>query len=117
MSALPLFLALAAATAATGMDSPDAEAASEQARLVFDTTRQPFAGTAIGIDGIDSERTVYGARMSVDLAPGRRTVWYTCPDEPAMEGGARLTFDFEPGEGYALVCRAGREAEIRPAGC
>ena len=117
MSALPLFLVLAAATAANGMESPNADAAPEQARLVFDTARQPFAGAAIGIDGIDSQRMVYGARLSVDLAPGRHTVWYTCPDEPAMEGGARLTFDFEPGEGYTLVCRAGAEAEIRPADC
>ena len=117
MSALPLFLALAAATAANGMDSPNADTAPEQARLLFDTARQPYVGTAIGIDGIDSQRTVYGERLSADLAPGRHTVWYTCPDEPAVEGGARLTFDFEAGEGYELVCRAGGEAEIRPAGC
>ena len=116
MSAAPLFLLLAAA-ASTGVDSPNPEAPPGQAKLMFQTGSQPFVSPSAGIDGIDSQRTVYGERLSADLSSGRRTVWYTCPDQPAMEGGSRMTFDFEAGEVYELVCHAGGGAEIRPAGC
>jgi hypothetical protein len=83
------------------------------ATLSFAETHQPFAGTFYGIDAVDSEPRVFAQRLSTEVAPGLRTVWYSCPGAKTMVGGERLTFEFAPGRHYALVCRDGRGAELR----
>jgi hypothetical protein len=108
--ALLVASALAALTGSAGRaDEPAAATAS----LTFKAKGAVLVGTAYGLDAIDDEPRIYGQRTSAEFLAGRRTVAYTCPDTPIGIDGSRLTFDFQAGSHYELVCRNGQEAEIR----
>jgi hypothetical protein len=109
-------LIVAAALAVTGQTSPvksDANAAG----LTFVSESHMLEGTAYGLDAIDSQPRLFGQRFTADVVAGKRTVWYSCPTAPQVTGGSRLTFDFEAGHSYELVCQPGQEAVIRPSDC
>lgn len=76
-----------------------------------------LSGISYGIDAVDAQRKVLGDRRTTTVASGVHTVWYSCPNEVAPRDGARITFDFDEGKVYELVCRAGQDAEIREGGC
>ena len=96
---------------------PVAAAGPDTATLSFAERDRLFVGTVYGIDAIDGERRVFAQRLATDVAPGLRTVWYSCPGAPTMVGGSRLTFEFAPGAHYQLACRDG-QAEVRETdGC
>jgi hypothetical protein len=115
MSGLSI-LAVAALAAVQPAASP--APASETASLVFVAPYRTLSGSLYGFEGIDEAPRVYARRTSTEVVAGERTVWYACPGEAPMAGNTRLTFDFEPGHRYELVCQAGRAALIRQAeGC
>jgi hypothetical protein len=103
-------LVVAAAFAATAPMSPQG---AGPATLTFHSEGQLLAGSVYGLDAIDEQTRFFGQRLSAEVAAGHRTVRYSCPTAPAMDGGSRLTFDFIPGGKYELVCRSGQAAEIR----
>jgi len=109
------FLLLAATTATTVAAAPSP--APADAQLAFVARGTPLAGISFGIEAVDGQRSGYGGRMSTRVLAGRRTVWYSCPGQPAMDGGSRMSFDFEAGRRYELACEAGKQAVIRPADC
>jgi hypothetical protein len=115
MSSLFSLLVVSALTAAGGQAAPVSPPSSEQASLSFASEDQVLAGIAYGIDAIDAMPSILGQRLSASIPAGQRTVWYSCPNEPRMTGGSRITFDFDAGHRYQLVCRPGRGAEIRPS--
>ena len=116
MSSLPALIAVAALAASGGQEAPDAgQPSTGPASLKF-VAKDPMLGEAIyGIDAIDGLARAYGQRQAADVAAGLRTVWYSCPAAPVMDGGSRVTFEFVAGRKYELVCRSGQEAEIRAA--
>ena len=101
----------AAALAATGSTSQ-----SQDATLSFVASGSPLVGISFGMSAVDGRTLVLDQRTSTQLAAGRRTIWYSCPNEAGMQGA--LSFDFEPGTRYELACRNGLPAQIRAAeGC
>lgn len=108
---------LAAAAMAAAQPAP--EPAGDSASLVFVAPfRSTLAGSLYGLEAIDAAPRVYARRTSTEVAAGERTVWYACPGEAPMAGDTRITFDFEAGHRYELVCQAGMAAQIRQAeGC
>jgi hypothetical protein len=106
-------LVASAFAALTAPSSPAEEPAAATASLTFKAKGAALVGTVYGLDAIDDEARVYGQRASAEILAGRRTVSYTCPDAPLGIDGSRLSFDFEAGSHYELVCRAGQQAEIR----
>jgi hypothetical protein len=75
----------------------------------------PLAGISYGIVSVDERRSVYGQRVSTSVLAGTRTVAYTGPGELTTVRGSQMSFDFNAGENYELVCRAGQQALIRRA--
>jgi hypothetical protein len=47
------------------------------------------------------------------VRPGKREIWYACPDVVATDWGSSLRYKFESGRSYELVCTASGEAFIR----
>jgi hypothetical protein len=92
-------------------------AAAEPAALRFVDSAPFLAGHIYGIDAVDQAETGYGQRLSTTLTPGLRTVRYTCPGRDSAPHAAHLSFVFEAGRGYELVCGANGEAEVRSADC
>ena len=92
--------------------------AAEPATLHFVSPESELVGNTFGMDAIDARALVLDERDSTPLEAGMRTVWYSCPGETAAAGASRMSFAFEAGKRYELVCRAGREATIVEAdGC
>ncbi|HET7843884.1 MAG TPA: hypothetical protein VFL14_07020 [Xanthomonadales bacterium] len=83
------------------------------ATLSFVSPEAALIGNAYGINAVDSEARVLDERIDTFVASGLRTVWYACPGEAGPVDGSRMSFEFEPGKHYELVCRAGLEATIR----
>ena len=106
----------AAALAVAGQSAP-VKATSNAAALTFVSENHMLEGTAYGLDAIDSQPRLFGQRFTADVEAGKRTVWYSCPTSPQVTGGSSLTFDFEAGRSYELVCQPGTEAVIRPSDC
>jgi len=75
---------------------------------------QALAGISYGLTAVDGQPLILDQRVTTHVDPGVRTVWYSCPN---ASGGSRLSFDFQAGQIYELVCREGHPAEIRAAGC
>ena len=108
-------LALAAALLAVLPVALASTPAPATASLRFDAGATTLAGISYGIDAVDSRPSLFAERMQARIPAGLRTVWYSCPNEAAPREGARLRFEFEAGADYRLVCRPGRDAEIRRA--
>jgi hypothetical protein len=104
-----MFLLSSAMSAAPAHPAPDA-------LIQFDSD-SPLRGISYGIEAVDGQRLLFGQRTQARVAPGLRTIWYSCPNEPQLSGGNRLSFDFKPDQVYALQCRAGQPVAIVEAGC
>lgn len=114
MSGLSSLLVVSVLAVAGGQEKSVSQPPSpKQASLSFVSESQVLAGMVYGIDAIDAQTRIFGQRLAANISAGRRTVWYSCPNAPQMTGGSRLTFDFEAGRRYQLVCRTGKDAEIR----
>lgn len=109
---------IAAAALAAGQTAVPAKQSPDTAILTFVSENRVLLGIAYGLDAIDAQPRVFGERLSANLTAGQKTVWYSCPNAPQMGGGSRITFNFESGHRYELVCQAGKEAVTRQAdGC
>jgi hypothetical protein len=106
---------LAAASPAIASSEPTPQA--KDAVLQYVAPFQVLTGVSYGMSAVDSRPLFLDQRASTHVASGLRTVWYSCPNEAPASGGSRLSFEFEPGRVYELVCRAGQQAEIRAADC
>ncbi|HET9775960.1 MAG TPA: hypothetical protein VFP77_05290 [Gemmatimonadaceae bacterium] len=106
MSALAVLIAATLTSAAAAQQDSNAT-------LSFNSQTWVPSGYAYGIEAIDNEERGSGLRLTADIGAGHKTIWYSCPGTP--EGA--LTFDFEAGRKYELVCNAGVEAEIRSVDC
>ncbi|MGH8030117.1 MAG: hypothetical protein ACREO3_09295 [Arenimonas sp.] len=114
-----LATAILAATVAALGTNPTVHGAGEpqEATLRFVSSEVALVGISFGLDAVDQRALLLDQRTSTQLAAGRRTIWFTCPNEPATRDGSRLTFDFVPGKSYELSCGSG-QAQIRIAeGC
>ena len=110
---------IAAAIATFGGANIPSQKPSETpaATLHFVAANSTLAGISFGMNAVDGRTLLLDQRTNTQLAAGRRTIWYSCPNEPAAQVGA-LTFDFAPGTRYELTCRSGLGAQIRVAeGC
>lgn len=116
MGSLSSLLVVSALAAAGGQAPPaPSQQSSEPASVSFVAEDLALAGIAYGIDAVDALPRVFGDRLSTHVSAGNRTVWYSCPNAPRVEGGSHLTFNFVGGRRYELVCRHGQDAEIRPS--
>ena len=114
MSSLASLLFVSALAAIGGQSTPASQSPQpQQASLSFVSQDQILAGITYGIDAIDAQPQVFGRRLSANVSAGQKTIWYSCPNEPQVAGGSRITFDFKAGSRYELVCRSGKDAEIR----
>jgi len=104
---------IASAVLAASQPVVPANQETNTATLKFVSENRILLGTAYGLDAIDARPRGFGQRLSADLTAGQRTVWYSCPNSPQVGGGSRITFNFESGHSYELVCQAGKEAVIR----
>lgn len=102
-------LLASAAASAAGPEAP------QPATLTFVAPYSALVGNAFGMDAIDSLPLVMDQRHEMKLESGLRTVWYSCPGEAGPKDGSRMSFAFEAGKMYELVCRTGQEAAIREA--
>jgi hypothetical protein len=104
----------AAALSSLGGMSSTARAAGKapDATLRFVSANAALAGISFGMNAVDGRSLLLDQRTSTHLAGGRRTIWYSCPNEPMSQG---ITFDFVPGTRYELACRAGQAAQVRVA--
>jgi len=100
----------AAALAATGGTSQP-----QDATLRFVASDSALVGISFGMSAVDGRTLLLDQRTSTHLAAGRRTIWYSCPNEAGMQEGSALSFDFVPGKRYELACRSGLPAQIREA--
>lgn len=104
-----------ALTPGTASSKPPRQA--QDALLVYVAPLSSLAGISHGMTAVDAKPLFLDQRVNTKVASGVRTVWYSCPNEPAMQGGSHLSFDFKADQVYELVCRAGQQAEIRTGGC
>lgn len=95
---------------AAGGPAAAVESTDEAASLAFVSDNQVLVGISYGLDAIDARPRLFGERVAAHLAPGERTVRYSCPGAP---DSSALTFNFEAGQRYQLVCQAGKDAVIR----
>ena len=105
--------ALAATAPGAAIDRPAAPARDASLRFVSQSALP--VEIFQGLTAVDKRSLILDQRASTRIASGTRTVFYICPDQPQPAGGSRLSFDFQAGQAYELVCRAGQQAEIRPA--
>lgn len=70
-------------------------------------------GISYGITAVDGQAPILDKRESARIASGLHTVGYYCANESRTAGGAWLSFNFQAGRAYELVCRPGQQAEIR----
>ena len=106
-------LAIAAIGLAAACEATAAVKSTENtASLAFVSENQVLVGTAYGLDAVDSRPRLFGERVAAHLAPGERTVWYSCP---GSRDSSALTFNFKAGQRYQLVCQVGKDAVIRKA--
>ena len=115
MSALAAFLISALAGASPNATPAQVAPPPNDAVLGYVAPFQLLATISYGMTAVDSRPLVLDQRVEARVASGLRTVWYSCPNESPMTGRSGVTFDFKAGERYELVCRAGHQAEIRPA--
>lgn len=112
VAAIALLLSsLGAAPPSASMGQPAPQA--KQASLHYVSGHVIPVGISYGITAVDGQAPILDERASARIASGLRTVGYYCPNESQPAGGARLSFNFQAGQAYELVCRAGRQAEIR----
>ena len=106
---------LASALLAADRDASPAHLDEQQgdAALGFIAGDTALTGVSFGLTAVDGQSLLWNQRTNTYVASGRRTIWYACPGAEQMSGGSRLTFDFDPGQQYVLVCRSGEEALIR----
>jgi hypothetical protein len=65
-----------------------------------------------GITEVDGQGVPGGPAMSVSLNPGRRTVTYSCPGWFSVDGFPELSYRFEAGVRYELVCEKDPHVEV-----
>ena len=99
---------------AAAAGAPVAPAAAAEAASIDFVSDARVVGARYGIDAIDGQPRFYGQRTSARIAPGLRSIAYACP---GGEGVSRLSYAFETGQTYELVCTAGHVAEVRSTGC
>ena len=109
LSAVVLAAALSAAPGA--INKP--EVTTTPVELKFVSKSSSLLGMLYGLDAIDEKPRLFGQRESATFSAGLRTDWYSCPYQPDMQGGSRITFAFEAGHSYELVCQPGKDAVIR----
>ncbi len=108
-----LFAVILGSTAmASEPASPDAPAS-----LRFVSQGNALDGSVFGIHAVDNQMLPFGQKRSLEFSAGHRVVHYTCPGGALDEAGSELSFDFEAGQQYELVCSISAPAVIRPTGC
>ncbi len=115
MSSFAISLLASAVLATGGNMIPDPAVNKPQdvsLRIVADGST--LAGISFGLNAVDEQARLFDQKASTRVATGVRTIWYSCPDEPEMAGGTRVTVDFAPDTKYELVCRSGQPAVVRP---
>jgi hypothetical protein len=114
MRLLAVLVAAALTSAATASPpaSPDAPVS-----LKFVSGAPALEGAVFGIQSIDGQDLSIDRKRSLEFAPGQRSVRYTCPGATLDASGAELSFEFEAGQQYELVCSLGAPAVIRATGC
>lgn len=112
MSSLSVLFA-ATAFAATGPAATPSQPSSGAAELKFASENQMLAGIAYGIDAIDAQPRFFDQRVATNVIAGQRTIQYSCPNTPQTDGASQLTYTFEAGHRYELVCQEGHAALIR----
>ncbi|MCI4568506.1 hypothetical protein [Lysobacter sp. CFH 32150] len=116
MGSVSSLLVVSALAAADGQALPvQPHQSAEPASITFVSEDQTLVGIAYGIDAIDSQPRAFGQRLSANVTAGLKTVWYSCPNDPQMKEGSRITFNFVGGHHYELACRPGKDAVIRPS--
>ena len=117
MLATALFAASLATVSGASAPAP-ATSAPQDATLRFVAAKSVLAGISFGMNTVDGRPLLLDQRTSIQLGAGRRTIWYSCPNEPMSAQGSPITIDVKAGTRYELVCRAGQQAQIRAAkGC
>ena len=106
-----LVSSLGATPSNASMSQPAAQAT--EASLQYVSGHVIPVGFSYGITAVDGQAPRLDERASARIASGLRTVGYYCPNESQAAGGAHLNFNFQAGQAYELVCRAGKQAEIR----
>lgn len=108
---------LAAVIAALACTATSAAPSDSPVSLTFRSEAPALDGTVFGIQSIDGQELPYGQKSSLSLAAGLREVRYTCPGATLEASGAVMSYAFEAGQQYELVCSIGAPAVIRPTGC
>lgn len=117
MGSLLGLLVVSALAATAPSPSSTLPAPPKDASLLYVAQFQPLAGISYGMTAVDGRPLILDQRVIARVAPGLRTVWYSCPNGSKGTGGSRLSFNFKAGQAYELACREGQQAEIRVAGC
>jgi hypothetical protein len=102
--------AVVALNALTGCSSGPQVSGAYPARLSFATkgTVDGFPGSFRTLNG----EAIAGAPSSIELAPGRHTVGYWCPDHIVVDGPPTVTATFKPGREYILYCQANEPGRV-----
>jgi len=116
-SLLSLLVVSVLAATAPSTSASQTTTQSEDAVLQYVAPLNPLIGISYGITSVDRHTLFLDQRVNTRVASGLRSVEYSCPNEPGVARGSRLSFNFKAGQIYELVCRDGQQAEIRAAGC
>lgn len=103
---------LTSAALASPPASPDAPVS-----LKFVSQATALDGSVFGIHAVDGQTLPFGQQSSLEFSAGHRVVHYTCPGGAFDASGSELSFEFEAGKQYELVCSISAPAMIRPTGC
>jgi hypothetical protein len=106
-----LVSSLGATPSSASMVQPALQA--KEASLHYVSRRVIPVGASYGIMAVDGQAPILDERAGARIASGLHTVGYYCPDQSQAAGGTRLSFNFQAGQAYELICRAGQQAEIR----
>jgi hypothetical protein len=112
MLAVVIAATVAAAAPADRDNPPEAPAT-----LAFDSGIEALAGITYGLEAVDEQELAFGQKLATSVPTGTRTVRYSCPANGEGDGNGTLSFEFEAGQKYQLVCLPDAHAEIRAGDC
>ena len=113
-------VAIALLTSALATAAPNASVSrpatqTQDASLSYVSESLLPVGIFYGMTAVDNRPLILDQRENARITSGLRTIFYACPNEPRSAASSRLSFNFQAGQTYELVCRAGQPAEIRAA--
>ena len=116
MSTVVAIALLASALSTAAPDAPVGQATAQARDASLSYVSESLLPEIFnGITAVDNRSLIFEQRTNTRVTSGLRTVSYICPNESGSAGGSRISFYFQAGQAYELVCRAGQKAQIRAA--